>query len=239
MLRRDVHLILSVGTVLLILVILFWKEFKMLSFDPDFGASLGFSVRKINMLLSAMIVTAIIIGLQTVGVILMSALLVAPGVAARQWTDRLSHMVVIAAIIGAVSGVAGTIMSSTIEKMPTGPSIVLIVSIVVLVSMTFAPNRGLVWRKIREVRNRRDISSEQVLLSLYKLYLNHVSEDHGHSPVAIRPSKCKGDIPSKSFEHVLRELKNKGYIKEAYFGKWIITESGIKAIEHHPMKGGL
>lgn len=239
LLRRDVYLILGVGSLLLILIVLFWKEFKLLSFDPDFGASLGFSMKKINFLLSAMIVLAIIIGLQTVGVILMSALLVAPGVAARQWTNRLSYMIVIAAFIGAVSGVIGTIMSSTIEKMPTGPSIVLIVSVMVLISIGFAPNRGLLWQQIRSYKNRKEISSDQVLLSLYQLYLNHEDEEHGHPPVVIKPMKCKGDVPSKSFEQVLKDLKAKGYIQENYFGKWSITASGIRVIENHPMKGGL
>ncbi len=89
LLQRDIILMVICGLILLTLVLLFWKEFKLFTFDSDFAQSLGFSPKKLNLLLSFMIVLAIIIGLQTVGVILMSAMLITPAVAARQWTNKL------------------------------------------------------------------------------------------------------------------------------------------------------
>ncbi|WP_347489032.1 metal ABC transporter permease [Desulfoscipio sp. XC116] len=154
LLQRDVVLMLVCGIVLLILVIIFWKEFKLFTFDSDFARSIGFSPRKLNLLLSFMIVLTIIIGLQTVGVILMSAMLIAPAVAARQWTDKLAMMVLLAAVFGALSGVAGTIASSLVPKLPTGPCIVIIVSLIVLVSLLFAPGRGMVGRLYRHRQTR-------------------------------------------------------------------------------------
>lgn len=71
LLQRDIILMMICGLILLALVLLFWKEFKLFTFDSDFAQSLGFSPKKLNLLLSFMIVLAIIIGLQTVGVILM------------------------------------------------------------------------------------------------------------------------------------------------------------------------
>lgn len=154
LLQRDIHLMVICGLVLLFLVVLFWKEFKLFTFDPDFAQSLGFSPKKLNLLLSFMIVLAIIIGLQTVGVILMSAMLITPAVAARQWTDKLWVMVTLSALFGASSGIMGTAASSLMPKLPTGPAIVVCVSAIVLVSVLFAPGRGILYRIFRHRKNR-------------------------------------------------------------------------------------
>lgn len=154
LLQRDIVLMAVCGAVLLLLVGLFWKEFKLFSFNSDFAQSLGFSPRNLNLLLSFMIVLAIIIGLQTVGVILMSAMLIAPAVAARQWTKRLWVMVLLSAVFGAVSGVIGTALSSLYAKLPTGPAIVVCVSVFVLVSVLFAPGRGVIHRLYQRRKSR-------------------------------------------------------------------------------------
>ena len=154
LLQRDIELMMICGLVLLALVLLFWKEFKLVTFDSDFAQSIGFSPKKLNLLLSFMIVLAIIIGLQTVGVILMSAMLITPAVAARQWTNRLWVMVTLSALFGAVSSVAGTAASSLVPKLPTGPAIVVCVSIIVVVSVLFAPGRGILHRLYRRRKNK-------------------------------------------------------------------------------------
>lgn len=153
-LARDVYIMLVVGGVLLVLVLLFWKEFKLFSFDPEYAQTLGFKPLRINLLLMFMTVLTIIIGLQTVGVILMSAMLVAPGVAARQWTDKLWLMIVLSAIFGGVSGMLGAFASSLAEKLPTGPAIVVIISIIVLISIMVSPKRGLISKAISRKKAR-------------------------------------------------------------------------------------
>jgi len=147
LLKSDILVIAVTGAALLALTLLFWKEFKLLSFDPEFARSLGLPTRSLNVLLSAMTVAAIIAGLQTVGVILMSAMLVAPAVAARQWTNRLGVMVGLAALFGAVSGVAGTLASSALPKLPAGPAIVVAADILVLISLALGRARSGRGRK--------------------------------------------------------------------------------------------
>lgn len=159
LLQRDVILMSGCGIFLLLLIILFWKEFKIFTFDSDFAQTLGFSSYKLNILLTFMIVAAIIIGLQTVGVILMSAMLISPAVAARQWTNKLHIMVILASIFGAISGVIGTAVSSFIPKMPTGPAIVICVSLIVLISVLFAPGRGILHKLQIRRANRNLIRS--------------------------------------------------------------------------------
>ncbi|MFO7632809.1 MAG: metal ABC transporter permease, partial [Caldilinea sp.] len=124
-------------------------------FDRDFGASLGFPMQRLEVLITLLLVIAIVIGLQAVGVILMSAMIVAPAAAARQWTDRLGVMVLLSALFGATAGVAGTLISSLGAGLSTGPVIVLCASVIALVSLLLAPNRGIVWTWLR---NRRQLA---------------------------------------------------------------------------------
>ncbi|MCA9969601.1 MAG: metal ABC transporter permease, partial [Anaerolineales bacterium] len=152
-----------IGALALLTVGLFWKEFKLISFDADFAASLGYPVRLLDVLLTTLLVVAIVIGLQAVGVILMSAMVVAPAAAARQWTNRLSLMVLLAALFGAVSGVGGAVVSSTAAGLATGPVIVLVGSVIVLLSFLLAPARGLLWKWLRQRRNRRQLRADAVL----------------------------------------------------------------------------
>ena len=110
------------------------------------------------MLLTTLIVIAIVVGLQAVGVVLMSAMIVAPAAGARQWTNRLGVMVLLAAVFGAAAGVTGATLSSTTDRLPTGPTIVVCVSAIVLFSLLFAPNRGLVWAAFERRRRREELS---------------------------------------------------------------------------------
>lgn len=228
LLKRDVGVMVALGIILIILVILFWKEFKIVSFDEEYAESLGFSTRKITILLFAMIVTAIIIGLQTVGVILMSAMLTAPAVAARQWTDKLSVMVVLSAFFGGVSGVVGTIFSSAVSKLPTGPMIVIVISAIVIFSLALAPNRGLLWKYIRDRKNQREINEDQVLTNLYHLAMNHDDIHHSHDILIIKPSKSVEAVTKK-----LEALLNRGLANRDYFNKWSITDKGIEYVENY------
>ncbi|NJN19067.1 MAG: metal ABC transporter permease [Oscillochloris sp.] len=154
----DVITIAVLGALVLLVLAAFWKEFKLLSFDPDYAASLGFPVRLLDIGLTSLIVVAIVIGLQLVGVVLMSAMLVAPAAAARQWTNRLGTMVLLAGGFGALAGVAGALISATGRGLSTGPVIVVCISVITFFSLLFAPARGLIWAWIRQWRNRRQFA---------------------------------------------------------------------------------
>ncbi len=233
LLLRDIKVIAILGSILLIVVVLFWKEFKIVSFDINFAESLGFDTKKITTLLFAMIVASIIIGLQTVGVILMSAMLTAPAVAARQWTDKLHVMVILSAIFGAVSGIGGTLVSSLVSNLPTGPMIVVIISIIVIISLTLAPNRGLVWRYIRNRKNQKSIEEDQILANVYHLAMNHDDKSYGHDIFTI---SGKANLRDDGREHIrkqLEELRSKGLTEHCGQDKWCITESGINYVENY------
>ena len=140
-----------VGGVALAVVYALFKEFKVLAFDPDFAGAVGMRPHGLGMVLTGSLVAAIVIGLNTVGVILMSAMLVGPAVAARQWTQSLSVMIFLASTFGAASGLAGAVWSVLEEDIPTGPAIVLCLSAFVVISILFGSARGIVWDRRRRL----------------------------------------------------------------------------------------
>lgn len=224
LLQGDVYVIAALGSVSLGIVALLWKEFKVLSFDPEFGASLGFPMERVELLLTTVLVLAIVIGLQTVGVVLMAAMVVAPAAAARQWTDRLGTMVWLAALSGGLAGSVGAVLSST-ARLPTGPAIVLTASLLVALSMAIAPRRGLVWRWLQTRRRRTAIRRDTVLADLYALYLQHERLDHGH-PAAVL------EAMSEAREGVLgslRVLEEDGLARRFDDGSWGLTDAGRRA----------
>jgi manganese/zinc/iron transport system permease protein len=145
----DLRVIGWLGAVALLFLAAFWKEFKLLSFDPDYAASIGYPVRLLDLLLTTLTVTAVVIGLKAVGVVLMTALLIAPAAAARQWTNRLGGVVLLAGALGALAGAGGTVFSYAAGQtvsVPTGPAIVLTATALVVVSLLFGTARGVVWQ---------------------------------------------------------------------------------------------
>ena len=170
--ERDVRLMLYTGIILLIIIILFWKEFKIVTFDSEFAKTLGFPSRKIEILISVLIVITVIIGIQAAGVILISAMIISPAVAARQWTNRLSVMVILSGIFGGIAGLTGTLISITESNLPTGPVIVLVISLIVVFSILFSPKRGILSRILINSKKRKmfrkQLENKKIQLSKMK-----------------------------------------------------------------------
>ncbi|WP_435922323.1 metal ABC transporter permease [Paenibacillus sp. DYY-L-2] len=157
MMLSDVYLVGIVSLILVAACTLLFKEFKLVSFDPGFARGMGLKVGLLEQLLHLMTVIAVVVGIQAVGVVLVAALLITPAVAARYWTDALSVMIVLAGLFGALSGVTGTLISGTLSNLPTGPVTVMAATLLFAVSAVFAPNRGLVARLLRRMRQRSDV----------------------------------------------------------------------------------
>ena len=163
----DLKVMAVLGAIVIALIAVFYKELKLLSFDPEFGSSLGLPMRKMEVLLTLLLVVVVVVGLQTVGVVLIVATLITPAAAARQWTDRLGAMLLLSAGIGAAAGAAGSLASATLAKLPTGPVIVLVSSSVLIVSLLLAPRRGILWARLRERQVASRIRRENLLKDLY------------------------------------------------------------------------
>lgn len=158
LLSKDIYIMLSFLIPALLIVAILWKEFKLILFDIEYAKTLGIPTEKLNIVMMLLVVIIIVMGLQTVGVVLMSSLLLAPAAAARQWTNSLSRMLLIAAIFGAFSGFSGSLISATQNNLPTGPVIVLIISTIVIISMLFAPKRGIIATYFSNKEKQKEIS---------------------------------------------------------------------------------
>ena len=219
--ESDVWLMTIVTGLCLFVLLLFWKEFKILLFDKDYALTLGFNTKFIDILITSFIVLAIVLGLQTVGVVLMSAMLLAPAAAARQWTNSLGLMVFIAAIFGASAGVFGTAISATQNNLSTGPVIVLVASVFVFVSFVFSPSRGLLFKQIRLMKNRNALELQKTLAFMYHIVEDHDDISHPH---AIKILNNFQGFSRKG----LRELEDKNYVKVAG-DMWSLTPTGVIA----------
>lgn len=223
--EKDVLVIALTGFFALLVVGLFWKEFKLLCFDPDFGGTMGFSMKSLDLLVTAVIVSAIVIGLQTVGVVLMSSMLIAPAVAARQWTGGMGSMVILAALIAAASGVTGVALSAGFENVPTGPAVIVCVSVIAFFSILFSPS-GFFTLRFIDAKNRREIRKDYVLKALHDLALEHNDPAYAHSGRLIALGSEKGFNVKKS----LRELQTAGYVESVGEDNWRLTRSGIREV---------
>lgn len=222
--QSDVFIMIGVTVVSLIVLFLFWKEFKVMLFDPDYTQTLGFNTRFIDTLITFFIVLTIILGLQTVGVVLMSAMLLAPAAAARQWTNKLSTMLVIAGVIGAFTGVIGTAISAQHDNLSTGPVIVLVASVFVLFSFVFSPGRGILFKEIRVRRNRNDLKLQKILQVMYDIAKTHSDISHPHT---IRMLNNFQGISKRS----LQKMEAKHWIK-VRGSEWALTDTGFEAAKN-------
>lgn len=216
MLSSDLWIMAGLTGFSVLLVAALWKEFKLVAFDPVFAATLGLPVAVLEATLTAAIALAVVVGLQMVGVVLMAAMVIAPAVAARQWTKRLGPMVVLAAAFGMASGVAGALASAGARGLATGPLIVLAASAIVLVSILLAPGRGVLWAALRRRRDRRALDESQVLATLHALTTHHGDPDY---------------LSEQGMIDTYHGLATRGTLARLRAGGW------VRAVRHLPHEG--
>jgi manganese/zinc/iron transport system permease protein len=221
--HADLWLLGGVTVVLLAGVLLAFKEFKLLTFDAAFAASLGWPVGRLELMLGTLIVLSVTVGLQLVGVVLMAAMLITPAAAARFWTDRLPRMLWIAAVVGALSGALGAYISMLAPRMPTGPWAVIAATIGFAVSLLAAPRRGVVARLVRHWRMRRRTAEENALKTLYQL--GERDEDFLRARQAGDLARRR-HISPRAAERTLAVLRRSGWIARSGDG-WALTGPGL------------
>ncbi|MEK6643315.1 MAG: iron chelate uptake ABC transporter family permease subunit [Planctomycetota bacterium] len=174
MLWEDVAAIGVVAVVVLLSILALYKELSLLCFDREFAASQGWPVVLLDLYLMLLLVLCTVIGLPAVGVVLMAALLIIPPAAARFWTTRLATMLVLSAAIGLFAAAMGTAASSLDAHLSTGPTIVLAAATCFIISMLFAPRRGMVADVLRRKRLSRRVGMQNLLRTVYE----HLEQTH-------------------------------------------------------------
>ena len=173
MLTGDLTLLAGVGAFVLVTVGLLFKEFEIVCFDSEFAQSQGWPTLRLDLLMMASLAVVTIVGLPIVGVILMTAMIILPAATARFWTNRLHHMLWLAGAFGVGAGLLGTRIG---HGFPAGAKIVLTAAAFFVVSLLFAPQRGIVARLLSEYRLRQRIAKEHLLRSLYELSEDRLPE---------------------------------------------------------------
>jgi manganese/zinc/iron transport system permease protein len=226
---EDVKVMAIVSTILLVITALLFKEFKLLSFDPEFGKGIGLPAGFLNFLLMVLIVGAVVIGLQAVGIILMAAMLITPAIAARFWVEKLSSMVIVAGLFGGISGIFGTLISTLAFSMPTGPLIVIAATILFIISMLFAPKRGLLMKSYHHLRLKKKLQRQKIILSLYSeletLYKNRFNKQLLEG-IAIEKICSRSGFSERLAVSTLQKLQKEKLVSHPE-GNWSLTELGL------------
>jgi manganese/zinc/iron transport system permease protein len=165
--EQDVILMAVVTGLSILAILIFYKEFLVTSFDPGFARSIGFRVQLFHYGLMLLVAFAVVIALQAVGVVLVSAMLITPAAAAYLLTDRMSRMLWLAAIFGLLAGSIGAFFSFLGRSLPTGPFMVLGASAVFAMAFFFAPRHGLLIRWLRQRSRSSRTKRENTLKSIY------------------------------------------------------------------------
>lgn len=218
----DLYAFLFVAIILLITVYLLFKEFTLLAFDKDYARSIGLPVKRIELVLTSLIVLAVVIGIQAVGVVLMAAILITPAAAARFWTDKIKVMFFLASIFGALSGLTGAYISYIAPAMPTGPWIVIVISTIAFISFFFAPRRGVLYRMAKQASIRKTINDENVLKVLYQL-----GEENKNYFIQRFPDEIirRRNYDRSNLLKIMRRLLRHGYLEQAG-NAWSLTAEG-------------
>ncbi|MED4453120.1 metal ABC transporter permease [Metabacillus fastidiosus] len=223
MVGADVQVIITIAVVLLLITFIFFKEFKLITFDPQFAKGIGLPTTFFNGLLMVLVVSAVVIGLQTVGVVLMAAMLITPAISARYWTEKLSAMIIISGVIGGISGVLGTLLSTTAKGMATGPLIIVAATSMFLISLVFAPNRGLLAKLFKQLSVRKRTARNQLLLNFYEL--SELGDNAGFTAEQLMSKRKLSYSMSLS---MLQQFEKKAWVYKTSDEKWKLTDAGLE-----------
>lgn len=236
----DVWLIAAVSAVTTLLCVGLFKEFSLLCFDEEFAASQGGRTRVWDWLLTLMAVIVTLIGLQSVGLLLVVALLLIPPAAARFWTNDVRVMARRSALIGGLSCAGGVILSAALPRLAAGAVIVLTGTVVFIFSLLFGRVRGVIpqWHGHRALERR--IGRSDLLRACYE-YLEPLLA--AESPDQLRQIVIPADRlrhmrpwPEARFRPLVALAVQHGLL-DATSGGWRLTAKGAdesrKAARQH------
>lgn len=166
MLLQDAVLIALGGAVAVLATWILRRPMTLVAFDSDYAASMGYDVRRVDLMMMGIVMAVTVIGLKLVGLILIVAMLIIPAVTARFWTERTGSVVWIAGCVGSIAGYLGAALSASAADLPTGPIIVLVTAGIFVFSLFFAPGRGVGAALVRHRRFQARVHRRQGLLAV-------------------------------------------------------------------------
>lgn len=204
--ETDLLLYGGLSLTILLVLSLFLKEFRLMVFDPNFGRAIGFPMASIRFVFNMLMILAVVIGIQAIGVVLMAALLITPGAAARFWTNRLQPLLLLAAFFSIVSGILGTYISFVLPQMPTGPWVVVFLSSFALLSFIFSPKSGLLRRFLSRRNYLNKTHRDHLMKALFK------AREAKKETLSLSEIHALYPFHKEAINRSLQELREEGFV---------------------------
>ena len=204
--ETDLLLYGGLSLTILLVLSLFLKEFRLMVFDPNFGRAIGFPMGSIRFVFNVLMILAVVIGIQAIGVVLMAALLITPGAAARFWTNRLQPLLLLAALFSIVSGILGTYISFVLPQMPTGPWVVVFLSLFALLSFIFSPKSGILRRYLARRSYLNKTHRDHLMKALFK------AREAKKEALSLSEIHALYPFHKAAINHSLLELRAEGFV---------------------------
>lgn len=173
--KDELILFVAILVIIGLSIFSFYRAFILVSFNADFAKSIGLPVKFIEFLITSLTVLSIAAGIQALGVVLMSALIVTPAAAARFWSHKLPYILLIAVVFSVFSGLVGAYVSYANAATPTGPWVVLVLSLITLISFLGSSKNGILASYLKARTIKQKILRENILKSIYQF---HESKNH-------------------------------------------------------------
>ena len=229
MVMSDFQILVFITVCVITCSLLLFKEFRLLCFDENFAAVLGWPVKFLDILLLALITAVTVAGLQAVGLILIIAFLITPAAAARFWTNQLDRMLMLSALIGAASGWIGASLSAFFPRLPAGAVIVLVAALFFVVSMLIGTERGVMIRSLRQSQLEKRMGRQHLLRALYEILEGgRVTEELIIRTVPFRQIRGRRTWSDRQLRDYIRRAYNEGLVEAPNKADSILlTETGL------------
>ena len=229
MVMSDFQILVFITVCVITCSLLLFKEFRLLCFDENFAAVLGWPVKFLDILLLALITAVTVAGLQAVGLILIIAFLITPAAAARFWTNQLDRMLMLSALIGAASGWIGASLSAFFPRLPAGAVIVLVAALFFVVSMLIGTERGVMIRFLRQSQLEKRMGRQHLLRALYEILEGgRVTEELIIRTVPFRQIRGRRTWSDRQLRDYIRRAYNDGLVEAPNKADSILlTETGL------------
>ncbi len=232
MTAADVGSIAVASAVVLALCALLFKEFSLLCFDEAYAAALGWPTRRLDLLLTSLVVAVTVIGMPSVGLLLVVAQLVIPPTAARFWTDRHGPLTIMSGALGAFSSAVGILVSALVPRLAAGAVIVLAGTAIFVVSLLFGTRRGVVWRGLRQRASRRRIGQLDLLRACFEVLEEGAAAHHESDlttlPISFEQLLASRSWPSTRLRGILTAALRDGSIRRDADGHYRLTAEGTR-----------
>lgn len=224
--HHDCTMILVISIISLFITFIYRRQYSSMIFDPIFSKSIDIPTQQISFFMLMMITLTIIAGLQIVGIILMSSLLINPAAAAYQWSKNLTNMLYLSAVLGFLETAIGIYLSSIFYHLPPGPVIIIIATIVTFISILLSPE-GVAIHWYKNKLDTKNLSTLQLLSRFLLFNESKTNPFYAHNIIALE--KIGKAIPSQK----LIDLQIKGYVTSPQKNFWALTPMGLQLLKRH------